>query len=203
MQAIKLAVFSLVISIITSQTTLAAPKFPSFNLSSDMLTLLDTAFFHSDTDRAVKISGKKYTLKISAELLLPLIENGFEATFKNLLEHQGNKKKLKPFLFLFADGFKDKYQKFHLKLLVNPLLKFNLIDDETFISSLESELEKVSQHLTELKASNPKLYKDLTNLTDLENKGLVKKKSVSADGKTQTYTLTLGDSTGTFVVTKI
>ena len=200
LKSMILVSFVLVMTTIPAQ---AKTKFPSFNLEKDMLTLVETGLFFSNTDRPVKLDKKNYILNIDGGIFTSLRDNlRFALILERFPVDKLNKNGIKPFLEVYSDGLKDKTLAFDLGDMVEAILKV-IPEDTLTVQESKDFLVNVSEQANEMQVNRPTLFTALTNLTDLENrKNLITKTELSADGLTQTYKLDLGTTFVLFTVKK-
>lgn len=198
---LKLSSLCLVVILTSLSVQAASTKFPSFNKSDDFRTLVETAIFSSDKEKEVKLSGKKYLLTVhqdiihllSKEFLLEVILIGLEPgdiktfTFKDIL----------PVFDFYKEALSHKTEPFGLKELITVIRKNGKADAELKTKKV-SELVEIVKNLNDaaaaVLAASPEAFKDSKNLADFENKGLISKTTLSADGLTQTYKFEAGDA---------
>ena len=198
---IKSAAISLVVVMTTITAEAKKSDFPSFNKSDDFRKLVETALFSDNTTKEVKLSGKKYLVTVSQDIVRLLVKDLFlEGIIEKLSLGSINEftfKQVLPIFDFYKEELSHKNKKFRLKHLIRLVQKLATptsdISNDT-VSELRDIIVTLDKAAFDLFTLSPEALKDSKNLADFENKGLITKTTLSADGLTQTYKFDAGDT---------
>lgn len=178
-----------------------AAKFPSFNQQNDISKILYRALTSNGLETAVRLDGKNYKVTISADVFSKLFVDMFFA--EPLLKLQANfvtESDMRAWLAFYSEGLESKTLTFKRKAYDKAIKKLTPgeIPTEAEITEFLGELKTKATALTAAERDQ------LEELTELDKKtGLFTKTTLSADGKTQTYAVTIGGVSKTFTLTKV
>lgn len=181
-----------------------AEKFPSFNKQRDMSKILYRALTSNGLETAVRLDGKNYNVTISADVFSKLfVDAGFAEPLNKLQAQFVTESDMRAWLAFYSEGLESKTLTFKRKAYDKAIKKLTPAATPTEAEITEF-LGELNTKAKTLKASNANVIDELEELTELDKKiGLFKKTTLSADGKTQTYAVTIGGVSKTFTLTKV
>lgn len=200
---------------LTLSQPIKAKDFPSFNLKADLSDLLFAALNDTGTGdpQAITLNKKKYTVTFKDEFIAASPKGKEFDKFKQLLVDLQFVKSLRHFkggtptqddmivwLDFYHKGLKNKELLFPRHVFKRALRKIM-----STVKINELETNRFLKRLHDLSVNaNAAAVRDLIVLTDLENDHIIKKYgNVSADGKSQTYSVHIGGKIRHFILTKV